>query len=148
MGYLATFFYPPAELVKASVKFMVEQLKPTDRLAIVAFDTRVDTVLPPTFMTAEGKVMACRAVEGVHAGGGTNLSGGLFEGLELFRRRAKAALFDYCIYYTLSRSAPSGPLLPNVRSRLHLFLRIRFILIIASIFRHKQWFPRVYCFSL
>ena len=79
------------ELLKASVKFMVEQLKPTDRLTVVAFDNRVSTVLPPTFMTVEGKRAACGAVTGVRAGGGTNLSGGLFEGLELFRRRTEVS---------------------------------------------------------
>eukprot|EP00906_Rhabdomonas_costata_P017319 RCo024987 len=88
------------DLLKDSMKFMIEQLKPTDRLTVVAFDNHVKTVLAPTFMTAEGKKAACKAVMGIRIGRGTNLSGGLFEGLEQFRLRTEALDVSSVLLFT------------------------------------------------
>jgi hypothetical protein len=43
-------------LLQDTLKFMVHQLKPTDRLGLVLYDENVETVLPLTFMDSVGRV--------------------------------------------------------------------------------------------
>jgi Mg-chelatase subunit ChlD len=71
------------QLVKKSMECVIQQLKPTDQFGIVAFDDTVETMLPLTSMTPEGKARALHAAEGINDRGSTNLSGGLFVGLDL-----------------------------------------------------------------
>uniref|UniRef100_A0A1X7TRL4 VWFA domain-containing protein n=1 Tax=Amphimedon queenslandica TaxID=400682 RepID=A0A1X7TRL4_AMPQE len=70
-------------LVKDSLKFMVQQLRDEDKLAIVTFDHEVDKLLPITSMTSSGKVLAKKAIESIRERGHTNLSGGLLAALQL-----------------------------------------------------------------
>jgi len=73
-------------LVKETLKFMVEQLKSEDQLAIVAFDTHVDTHLQFMKMDSDNKKKAQRVISELKPGSQTNLSGGLFEGLEMLKK--------------------------------------------------------------
>lgn len=87
-------------LVQETLKFMVHQLKATDRLGLVLYDENVDTVLPLTRMDNEGKVgkisawlstslqdIAFHVAKRLDIGGQTNCSGGLLRGLDMIRTR-------------------------------------------------------------
>jgi Mg-chelatase subunit ChlD len=76
-------------LLKETLKFLVEQLKEEDQLALVGFDTQVDTHLPFTKMTSDNKKKTQEIIAALKAGSQTNLSGGLFEGFELIKRRTQ-----------------------------------------------------------
>lgn len=76
------------ELVRATLAFMVDQLKEEDKLSVVEFESNVSTSLPLTTMSKDGKKEAKKVIQGIRIGNSTNLSGGLFEGLEVLRNRA------------------------------------------------------------
>jgi Ca-activated chloride channel family protein len=67
----------------ASAKFVVERLAPTDILSVVQFDDRVKVVIPPGPVT--DRTHLCRRLDGIHAGGQTNLSGGWLRGAACVR---------------------------------------------------------------
>jgi Mg-chelatase subunit ChlD len=75
------------DLMKKTLLFMVEQLKPMDKLSLVLFDTYVTTALPLTAMDEIGKKQAVDTVKNIHDGSSTNLSGGLIEGLQVIKNR-------------------------------------------------------------
>lgn len=74
------------ELVKKTLIFMVDQLKPCDRIALITFDTFVETILSLKSMKPSRKKKAKRRIERINAGTSTNLSGGLLQGLDIIRR--------------------------------------------------------------
>lgn len=103
--------------VKETAKFLVQQLSPQDKLSVVTFETDVSCVVhsqaqflvakyllrPQCIfircaqvavnfalreMTAEGKAAAELAIDRIVAGGGTNLSGGLFKGIDQHQQGA------------------------------------------------------------
>lgn len=65
---------------KQAAQQVVERLRPDDRLAIVAYDDEICTVVPPT-LAAERRVFHT-AIEGLDTGGSTDLCGGLTAGVE------------------------------------------------------------------
>ena len=69
----------------ASAKFVVERLAATDLLSVVQFDERVKVVIPPGPVTDRAHL--CRRLDGIHAGGQTNLSGGWLRGAACVRER-------------------------------------------------------------
>jgi Mg-chelatase subunit ChlD len=75
------------ELVKSTLKFMLEQLGPEDRVALVAFDSDVDSVFGFLNMDEKGKDNATKSINCLKPGSATNLSGGLFKGYELVKER-------------------------------------------------------------
>lgn len=70
-----------------TVRVMIEQLKPCDRLSLVAYDDRVERSLDLINMDAEGKKIALAALKTIQDRGCTNLSGGLLEGLSVLEER-------------------------------------------------------------
>lgn len=58
-------------------------LSSADKVGIVSFSTEATTELPLTRMDGAGLSRAKKVVEGLRAGGGTNLSGGLLQGLQM-----------------------------------------------------------------
>jgi uncharacterized protein YegL len=71
-------------LVKETMSFLAQRvLRAEDELAIVAYDNEVEVPLPLTVTDAAGCEKALAAVKGLSPRGSTNLSGGLFKGLEL-----------------------------------------------------------------
>ncbi|MBW3659767.1 MAG: VWA domain-containing protein [Actinobacteria bacterium] len=71
------------ETVKRCAAYLVDQLQPTDELAIVTFDDTVDLVVPLQ-QVQPGQMKA--AIAGIHDGGMTNLSGGWLKGREELER--------------------------------------------------------------
>lgn len=66
---------------RRAVLRLIERLTDKDRLAVVAYSNGVSTVWPLTSMTAAHRSQAASAVQQVFTGGGTNLGGGLSEGI-------------------------------------------------------------------
>ncbi|KAL9647647.1 hypothetical protein ABK040_015137 [Willaertia magna] len=77
------------DLVRKTLSFMVEQLKDNDRIALVEFDSNVSTSLQLVNMNEQGKKQAKKSIEAIRAGSCTNLSGGLFAGLDIIANRQK-----------------------------------------------------------
>lgn len=75
-------------LVKKTLHFLLTHLTSADRLALVAFDSNVSTPLKLTTMDSRGKAEAAAACDRLRAGSCTNLSGGLFAGMEIMKNRA------------------------------------------------------------
>ncbi len=75
-------------LVKESMKALLKELRPSDRVALVTYAGSSQVVLKSTAV-GEGKRIR-NAIEGLHAGGGTNGSGGI----EAAYRIAKAHYVD------------------------------------------------------
>ncbi|GMH36284.1 hypothetical protein BSKO_04152 [Bryopsis sp. KO-2023] len=70
------------ELVKGTCKFMVRQMSPHDRLGLVAYDNTVSEIHRLSFMGSTASEGAGVQLDRLQAGSTTNLSGGLFKGLQ------------------------------------------------------------------
>jgi len=77
------------DLVKKTLDFMVDQLHSDDNMALVTFDTYVETNIGITQMTADNKAKAKSIFQQLTAGDSTNLSGGLYEGIDIVKKRTK-----------------------------------------------------------
>jgi Ca-activated chloride channel family protein len=78
----------PLEYSKKACCFVADQLSESDRLSLVMFDDRVQTVVEPTRMAhKEGMKQRIAAIV---PGGSTNLSGGLMEGALHVRNHVQA----------------------------------------------------------
>jgi Mg-chelatase subunit ChlD len=86
-------------LVRASLQFLVEQLKPNDRLSIVTFASNVTTQLPFVDM-ATGRSRAQNVVSQLRASGGTFLSGGLFAGFDELDARTTPSEVSSLLIFT------------------------------------------------
>ncbi len=71
---------PPLEAAKAAAERFASFLTPQDRLSVVVFDERVQTIFGPS---AAGDPAATAAITRVQPGGSTNLSGGWLAGRTL-----------------------------------------------------------------
>jgi Ca-activated chloride channel family protein len=78
------------ELVKKSLRMLVDQLKEEDTVGIVAYGSEAEVILPPT--SADRKERILRAISRLQPGGSTNAEEGLVEGYamaaETFERGA------------------------------------------------------------
>jgi len=70
--------YDKLTRVKQSLVTLVDQLRPTDHLSIVVFDTDAQVLLPSTELTDKEEVK--ETIRGIEPGGSTNLEGGLMLG--------------------------------------------------------------------
>ena len=75
------------EYAKAAAHIVIDQLAPTDRVAIVAFDS-VSTVMMPS-APATDRAALHAVIDGLTPGGSTNISGGLQDGLAEVQRNLK-----------------------------------------------------------
>ncbi|XP_009780877.1 E3 ubiquitin-protein ligase WAV3-like [Nicotiana tabacum] len=64
-------------LLKQAVCFVIDNLGPSDRLAIVTFSSRAQRNFPLRRMTEQGRQEAALAINGISANGGTNIVEGL-----------------------------------------------------------------------
>jgi hypothetical protein len=79
------------KLAVETLEFMIANLKATDRFGLVTFDTNVYNNLTLTRMDQAGKLKAADIVSKIKAGSSTNLSGGLFEGINMMQARTEKA---------------------------------------------------------
>ncbi|EDQ88136.1 uncharacterized protein MONBRDRAFT_33043 [Monosiga brevicollis MX1] len=75
------------KMVQSTLEFLMRNLKDTDRFALVTFDSDVKTVFDLRPMTTAHKEACLADVQKLRAGSCTNLSGGLFRGVELMQQR-------------------------------------------------------------
>lgn len=87
------------DYVRKSCVKLIELLKDTDTVSIVLFESHVTLLAPPTKCTPDGKAELIRRANEVHTAGGTNLSGGLFKGVE-FVAGAKEGCVRKCLLFT------------------------------------------------
>ena len=76
------------DLTRTALKFVVSQLRASDRLSVISYDTDVRADLPLTAMTPANQARATQCINALAAGASTNLSGGLFRGLDEVAARA------------------------------------------------------------
>jgi Ca-activated chloride channel family protein len=66
------------ELVKRSLRELIDRLRPADRIGIVVYGSNARDVLPSTPVAQKAKIVA--AIEGLHTEGSTNVEDGLRRG--------------------------------------------------------------------
>jgi Ca-activated chloride channel family protein len=71
------------DLVKDALKTLIEQLRPSDAVAVVAYDDTARTLRKMTSVRERGALLD--AVDGLRVGGSTNLEAGLVRGYEVAR---------------------------------------------------------------
>ncbi|KAM5587253.1 E3 ubiquitin-protein ligase WAV3 [Rosa sericea] len=74
-------------LVKSAVKFLIQNLGPSDRLSIVSFSTTATRVFPLRRMSDDGRESAILAVESLRSSGGTSIAEGLKKGTRVLEER-------------------------------------------------------------
>jgi uncharacterized protein YegL len=74
-------------LLHKTLNFIVSQMKSTDRLGIVKFDSTSKAVVGMTRVTAENKDKLARAILSIAAEGGTDIASGLRSGLQMLKER-------------------------------------------------------------
>ena len=79
----------PLEAAKEAAAGVVRTLRAEDRLTLVAFDTHVEAILPPTPMHHDGKTEALERLRQLDARAMTNLSGGWLAAGDLVSQVAK-----------------------------------------------------------
>ena len=70
------------DLVKRASDFMVAQLGSRDKLGVVQYDSHVSELIPLSRASVAFKTESKRVIASIDAGSCTNLSGGLFQGMQ------------------------------------------------------------------
>jgi len=80
------------EMVKRACKFMVRQMRPSDRFSLVSYSNNATVDLSLTLLDENGRELCAKAIEALSPSGQTNLGEGLLWGLgELASSEAPAA---------------------------------------------------------
>ena len=91
---------------------MVDQLKSDDRLSVITFESNVHRLTELSALTPENKKKAKAAIQGMRATGGTNLSGGLLDGLQVLADRQTKNAVASCFLFTDGYDLPFLESLP------------------------------------
>ena len=75
------------DLVKKTLHFVVSQLSPVDRLALIVYDSSVDVIFTLTKITSDNKTQIEGLIDSVQTRGSTNLCGGLIKGMKMVMER-------------------------------------------------------------
>jgi hypothetical protein len=93
------------QLVKSASKFMLGHLSERDKHGVIEYDSGVNELIPLSKTSAGFKPEAERVIASIRSGTTTNLSGGLFMGIEQQRR---GTFVDWDTLFPLP-TAPSWP---------------------------------------
>ncbi|KAI3508687.1 hypothetical protein L1887_23699 [Cichorium endivia] len=74
-------------LLKRAMGFVIQNLGPADRLAVIAFSSTARRLFPLRKMSGSGKQQALQAVNSLAANGGTNIAEGLSKGRKVMEDR-------------------------------------------------------------
>ncbi|KAG1331882.1 putative E3 ubiquitin-protein ligase WAV3 [Cocos nucifera] len=74
-------------LLKHAVGFVIQNLSPSDRLAVVAFSNTTNRVLSLRLMSDAGRTEAADAINFLVVSGGTDIAGGLSAGIRILKER-------------------------------------------------------------
>ena len=77
------------DLVKETLSFMLQQLKPEDSLSLVTYCSHVTVNIPLAKVDADRKNLIQETIDSLKATTSTNLSGGLLAGLKQLVERKK-----------------------------------------------------------
>lgn len=90
------------DLVRKTLLFVIDQLKPTDRLSLILYDDLVNVEFPLTPMTKENKDLTKSKVKKIRHRGSTNLCGGLLKGMEqvILRSSEQKAMVASVLLFT------------------------------------------------
>lgn len=86
--------------VQQAACFVLDQLGPQDRVAVVAYDDMVQIVAPSTTLDTGARETVKTAINALRPGGSTNLSGGWFEGCRLVAEQAGGATVSRALLLT------------------------------------------------
>ncbi|XP_076957360.1 E3 ubiquitin-protein ligase WAV3-like [Bidens hawaiensis] len=102
-------------LLKRAMGFVIQNLGPADRLAVIAFSSTARRLFPLRKMSDTGKQHALQAVNSLMANGGTNIAEGLRRGAKVMEDRREnnpvgsiILLSDGQDTYTVNGSSNSG----------------------------------------
>ncbi len=90
--------------VKAAVIRVIDGLRESDSLAVVAFSDRAEVVVPPIVGTPEQKNLARAKVSTLNAGGGTEILKGLLRGMLELQHRLSPAAVNHLMLLTDGRT--------------------------------------------
>jgi Mg-chelatase subunit ChlD len=79
------------DVVKHALRTIAHGLGPNDRMSVVAYSTIARVVVEPVTMDETNKRSALDGIEGLRAGGQTNIADGLREGLDVLRERGHSS---------------------------------------------------------
>ena len=88
----------PLEEAKRSAAYIIDKMREQDRVAIVAYDDRVDVILPSQKVTDKIRIKA--ALEYIRSGGATDLHNGWLTGAEEVARN-KSLTQTACYFYQM-----------------------------------------------
>lgn len=88
------------DFVRKSVVKLLELLEPTDRVSIILFNDYVHDLAEPTLVTMDARRELIQRVLGVWASGGTNLSGGLLQGLSVTQKHVTSEGVSRAMLFT------------------------------------------------
>ncbi|KAK1355480.1 Chaperonin HSP60 [Heracleum sosnowskyi] len=115
-------------LLKRAMGFVIQNLGPNDRLAVIAFSSTARRLFPLSRMSGTGRQQALQAVNSLVANGGTNIAEGLRKGAKVMEdRREKNAVASIILLsdgqdtYTMSNSGGSQNE-PNYKLLLPMFI--------------------------
>ncbi|XP_073315766.1 E3 ubiquitin-protein ligase WAV3-like [Primulina huaijiensis] len=74
-------------LIKRAMGFVIQNLGPSDRLAVTAFSSTARRLFPLLRMSETGRQLALQAVNSLVANGGTNIADGLRKGAKIMEDR-------------------------------------------------------------
>ncbi|KAL6552839.1 hypothetical protein OROHE_008203 [Orobanche hederae] len=107
-------------LLKRAMGFVIQNLGPNDRLAVVAFSSTARRLFPLRRLSEAGRQHALQAVNSLIANGGTNIAEGLRKGAKIMEdRREKNPVASIILLsdgqdtYTVSNVGNNGQDLPN-----------------------------------
>mmetsp|Transcript_99 Transcript_99/g.254 ORF Transcript_99/g.254 Transcript_99/m.254 type:complete len:658 (+) Transcript_99:98-2071(+) len=103
------------DIAKHGVKTVVKTLGPADRLSVIWFSHQSEVCLGLTYMTQEGQKQAEEAVDGLQAGGGTNIWNGLDKALETLRNTKKGNL-GHIMLLTDGQSSDRESVMPRLQA--------------------------------
>lgn len=86
------------DMVKSNILQMVGTLRPHDIFSLVAFSDRADVVIPPSRISAMGRIET--TVHALQTGGATEIFRGLQAGVDLLRRTSDAKMSRHLIFMT------------------------------------------------
>ena len=84
-GKVETYGFNTLDLVKHSLRTIINCMTKNDKLALVSFSSKAKVELPLTKMDDVGQKKALNALKKLDPDGATNLWDGLFQGMELLR---------------------------------------------------------------
>jgi Ca-activated chloride channel family protein len=89
---------PKIEQVKSALKYLLRQLDPADTFNVIAYDSEVEAFRPELQRANAASIDAAIAwVDGISAGGGTNIDGALHTGLRMLSDSSRP---NYVLFMT------------------------------------------------